>query len=694
MKKMYFIIAVVLILSGTVSGAVLPERIMRLGKGDAYPVPLEILRDRRGNLNLGAVKKSDQFTLSDRDSLGFTNDVIWVRFTVSLPEHNRTEWFLDIEYPLLNCIDIYIPGAKGEYVTRRYGDHLPFHMRDIKNHTFLIRLSADPGERTYYVRFQSESSMNLQMHVYSLSRVISDINIQKTIFGLFYGILLIMVVYNLLLAVYMRDVIYLSFAGFIFSVILVSLSLNGYGFQYIWPNSPWMNDMVPFILFLTISVFSLFSIIYMNFREINRVLLWVFYGFISLVAAAGIVSFFFPYHYTIMVGAGAYIPGVAIICIILIDMIRRKKRQAYFYAVAFSALLVGVVFTVLNRFGALPNNIIFLWGFQIGTVFCVALFSLGLADRVNTLKNSLQDINVHLEEMVEERTKQLSDAKDELQSANEELEAINERLTHTNREMEDSQNVYRKDMNMAANLQASLLAKRPPVSPVYDVALTFIPKAGVSGDFYDFYLDGETLVGMGIFDVSGHGIAPGLLTLMAKSTIAATFIEMMDTNLGAVVEKINAKLISQIRDVDNYLTGILLRFKGDRIEYINSAHPDILYRKADINRAGKVLDKSGKRLCGPFLGIDPSISAEKYCFQEITFKLAPGDCLLLYTDSLSESIGEHGEPYGEARITHSLEKAPTRTAQEALNHIISDFFSFISSTELNDDLTVILLKRR
>ena len=357
-------------------------------------------------------------------------------------------------------------------------------------------------------------------------------------------------------------------------------------------------------------------------------------------------------------------------------------------------LLLGVIVTVFNRFGVVGTNPLTLWGFQIGTVFAIALFSLGLADKVTVLTDDLQEINLNLENKVTDRTKQLSDAKVEIEAAMEEMEAINERLTSSNRDLEESQTVYRRDMNMAAHLQSTMLPRRMPESPAYDVAVMYLPKSLVSGDFYDFYFDGESLFGAGIFDVSGHGIAPGLLTLMAKSIVSSAFIEMKDEPLGSVIETINGRLLTEFKDIDNYLTGVLLRFREDRIEYINCAHPDIICKKVGMNRTGKVLDKSGKRVCAPFLGIDTHMSKDVYSYQEITFRMKKGDCVLMFTDSLIESHGQNKTEYGENGIITSLQEAPAGSAQDVLNRVVGDFFTFIGNRELNDDLTVILIMKK
>ncbi|OHD67646.1 MAG: hypothetical protein A2W19_11270 [Spirochaetes bacterium RBG_16_49_21] len=707
MKKIWPYIVLLLILTAIPpEGGVAQPRLrqtdtLSLGGGDFYEVPFEILTDRAGTLTFSDVKDSPQFKKTGKNAFGFTNDVIWARFSVTIPEGSETEWFLEIGYPLLNHIDIYFPDGNGDYTVKQFGAKLPFNKRDIDYHNFLIRLIGEPGTYSYYIRFRTESAMNIPMAIHSLRNVISEINIQKTVFGLFYGALLIILIYNLLLAVSMKDLTYLSYTAFIVTLILVSLSLNGYGFQYIWSNTVWMNDLVPFFLFLTNFSLTAFSMMYADYKNLSKPLQYILFIYLGTISLFALASLILPYHLTIMVGAGSYIPGIIMVTFVIVDLIRKKSRDMYFYTLAFSFLFAGVIVTVNNRFGLLPNNIFTLWGFQIGTVFSIALFSLGLADRVNMLTNNLTEINLHLEQKVDERTKELSDAKDEIEAAMdeleatmEELEATNERLTASNQELEEAQVIHKKDMSMAANLQLSLLPNRSPQSPIYDIALAFRPKSGVSGDFYDFYVDNDLLIGAGLFDVSGHGIAPGLLTLLAKSIISATFVGLKDQKLGTVMDTINKKLLTEIRDIDYYLTGVLLRFKDDWIEYINCAHPDIICKKIDIGRSGKVLHKSGKRISGPFLGIEPQAGNECHQFQEIVFKLKQEDSLLLFTDSLAESQGAGGEEYGEARIVKSLHNAKGGTARELLDIVSSDFFNFLGERQPHDDTTLILIRRK
>jgi sigma-B regulation protein RsbU (phosphoserine phosphatase) len=79
-------------------------------------------------------------------------------------------------------------------------------------------------------------------------------------------------------------------------------------------------------------------------------------------------------------------------------------------------------------------------------------------------------------------------------------------------------------MDMASNVQATLFPPTPPEVNGWDIAFVFRPMAGVSGDMYDFYTEGDTLNGVALFDVSGHGIASGLITMIARTVFQRNFM--------------------------------------------------------------------------------------------------------------------------------------------------------------------------
>ncbi|HON79491.1 MAG TPA: response regulator [Spirochaetota bacterium] len=267
------------------------------------------------------------------------------------------------------------------------------------------------------------------------------------------------------------------------------------------------------------------------------------------------------------------------------------------------------------------------------------------------------------------------------------------RLIRINREysehLEDAKRIADRDMKMAANVQKNYFPKTPPVTEEWEAAFVFHPMMGVSGDLFDFYMTGNTLSGVALFDVSGHGIASGLVTMLAKSIIFRNFTTRMKEPLNTVLENINGDLIAELEHVDNYLTGVLLRFHDNIVEYVNAAHPHIMVREASSGDVKKIGSDEHFRN-GRFLGIK-SLEGQ---YDILTFHVDKGDFILLYSDCLLDGCNMEGDCYGmEQMIEVFRALSPEWSAKQALDVIVDRFYSYCGTHELMDDLTVILLKR-
>jgi serine phosphatase RsbU (regulator of sigma subunit) len=266
-------------------------------------------------------------------------------------------------------------------------------------------------------------------------------------------------------------------------------------------------------------------------------------------------------------------------------------------------------------------------------------------------------------------------------------------LIRENREyrenLENAKRVADRDMRMAVNVQKNYLPKKPPATPGWEVAFEFRPMAGVSGDFYDFYEKEGTLLGLSVFDVSGHGIASGLITMIAKSIVFRCFNGMRDIPLNTVMENINAELIAEIDNMDNYLTGALVRIDDGVVNYVNAAHPGMLARASSVKDV-EIVGAAEGYLNGRFLGISSLAGNYDLC----THRVAPGDFLLLYSDCLIESMNAAYERYGIQRLMKRFGEADTtESCKKIIQFILEDFYRFQGTDDLTDDLTVILLKK-
>ena len=216
--------------------------------------------------------------------------------------------------------------------------------------------------------------------------------------------------------------------------------------------------------------------------------------------------------------------------------------------------------------------------------------------------------------------------------------------------------------------------------------------SGVSGDLYDFFTEGKKLRGLGLFDVSGHGISSGLVTMLAKTTIDRIFAAEQNKPLASVMGLINKAIIEEKGDIQNYLTGLLVRIDGDRVEYVNGGHPPMFYRMANGRVVPVEVPGAQDDSAGGIVGM-AGLDSE---FKGIQFGMKSGDALIMYTDCLSESNAENGkEQFGYTRIMEAFSACPSVSgAKQKLEQVLEAYASFTGDKPANDDLTVIVLQKK
>jgi PAS domain S-box-containing protein len=244
------------------------------------------------------------------------------------------------------------------------------------------------------------------------------------------------------------------------------------------------------------------------------------------------------------------------------------------------------------------------------------------------------------------------------------------------------------EMEMASLVQAGIFPLAPPSVREWDIMVVFRPVTPVSGDFYDFYESGGVLRGVSLFDVSGHGVSAGLITMIATSAVRNVFREWADAPLNLVMGRINEVIRREIGHVDNFLTGTLLRFSDRDVEYVNAGHTQLLCRRG-IGGAVSIINREGDDFRGPLLGIRDMDAA----FERITFSVEPGDQILVYTDALVETMNAGKKHFGQDRLIESFKNAPVGNPSETVERIVADAERHMDGLPWKDDLTMILLKR-
>lgn len=357
-------------------------------------------------------------------TFGFRDGAWWFRARIVNRDHHETRWLLVQEYPLSDHIDVYARYPGGRIAHQAAGDVLPFSARAIKYRHPNFWLDLPRGEPVeLLVRVQSQSSMQVPLALYTPGAFAEYARDAQLGIGLYYGILLALFFYNLVLWLSLRDHSYFWYMLHVTAFGLVLFCLNGLGFEYLWPNSPWLADKcVPLSICLAQMAMHQFARKFLELDERwplgNRVCvgLIVVFGLLLIAALA------LPYRISTPIASRGVFVSILWIVIVTIVVVRRGYTPAKLLLLAWSMFLLGTAAYVLVAFAVLPKTFITEYGVQIGSALEMILLSIALGYRYAALRNRneqlVRDANEQLERSVARRTAELSSALEQLGEAN------------------------------------------------------------------------------------------------------------------------------------------------------------------------------------------------------------------------------------------------------------------------------------
>lgn len=356
-------------------------------------------------------------------AFGFQRGAFW--FHANLVNRNPGEqrWLLVQEYPLSDRLDVYVRYADGRLLHQAGGDHLPFDARSVRYRHPNFLLELPPGEPVeLLVRVESQSSMQVPLELYTPSAFTELSRDAQFAIGLYYGILLALFFYNLVLWISLRDASYFWYLFHISAFGLVLFTLNGLGFEYLWPNSPWLADKsVPLSICLALIGMNQFTRTFLELPQRWAAGNAVSLAVIGFFVVFGIASLWLPYRVSTPIAAMAVLVGVFWILIATIRVLRLGYQPAKLLLLAWGMFLLGTAVFTLLAFGVLPKNFFTEYGVQIGSALEMLLLSIALGYRYAALRNENERIageaNIMLERKVAQRTQEVRNALMQLEEA-------------------------------------------------------------------------------------------------------------------------------------------------------------------------------------------------------------------------------------------------------------------------------------
>lgn len=366
-------------------------------------------------------------------AFGFTQGATWFHGRLFNQNAREPRWLLVLHYPLLDNVDVYLRYPDGRVEHMASGDTLPFSARSIRyrHPNFWIEL-PQRTEVELLVRVASRSSLQVPLAIYTPKAFAEFERDSQLGIGVFYGILLALLCYNLVLWLSLRDASHFWYMCHVTGFGLVMFCLNGLAFEYLWPNSPWWaNHAIPLSMAISQIAMHQFCRVFLELEERQPKADKVSQALILFFVLMGVGSFFLEYRTVVRPMTLAVFPGALFILYLAINAIRQGYAPAKVFLLAWAFLLAGTALYASVSFGLLPKTFVTEYGIQIGSALEIILLSFALAYRYARLRGEnerlVHEHNEQLERHVARRTSELSTALEQLAEANQRLRESNRR---------------------------------------------------------------------------------------------------------------------------------------------------------------------------------------------------------------------------------------------------------------------------
>ncbi len=429
---MYRILLLVSLITGSLPSSAQTLQLTDVGKIQVNG-QLGYLRDDSQSLTADDVKNMT-FTSVDTEyapNLGFDRAAHWFKLEVN-NESASTEWLLEVAYSPLDQIDLYMVNADGTPVHKTSGDHFPITERDLPHRHPIFAFEILPGQsREIFLRIQTISSVQAPIIFWHRDGFLKTSYKVQLLNGLFYGAMVLMILYQLFLFFSVRDKITFYYVLTLVTMVNVVAFFQGYSFLYLYPDYPKFNDILAMITGPFFLVFStLLTRAFLNLRHFSNLLDKLLLGNMALdLGVALLMAIFFrkisfQYHnYLIFVHC--------LLALISAGYCFYKKyKPARYYLIAWFTVLVAAGIFTISSVGFMPGYLSTNYmGLMGGCILQMLFISFALGDRWSTLEKENQEAKeaeldrehkekILLEEEVKIRTI-------EIQQQNVQLEEVN-----------------------------------------------------------------------------------------------------------------------------------------------------------------------------------------------------------------------------------------------------------------------------
>lgn len=418
---------------------------------------LSILIDSTGNLPLSSVLESQedfQF-YDDFEPKDYCLECsYWIKLSIEIDEASSQQWILEFYDQTIDSITAYFPNREGGYTPDFVGDYLFFSDKSFSHKNFEWLINADiVGGKDLYFRVKSHSYADIRVAIRTVNRFVYYSLNEYFLYGIFYGMIFIVSIYNILIFFAIKERKYLYYTFYIASVFVYAMCVDGIAYQYLWPNQPeWNQIAYGTALFSLIFWALLFSKRFLNTKVraplLDKLL------FIILLIRSFIFIYALIWDHSLFEFRNIEIVPMIIIFYTSIRVWLKGYKSARFFVLAYGMLFLGFLVKALIYVSIIPFSIITYYSLHASFLLEMLFLTFALSDRVRILKSNrdkamqrsisqhlenaeLKDrVNLELEEKIHERTEQLEKRNLELAETNQKLYEQTEQINLINSKLD------------------------------------------------------------------------------------------------------------------------------------------------------------------------------------------------------------------------------------------------------------------
>ena len=347
---------------------------------------LSILEDSSGTFTFAElVAKHGKFRQAREEIPVFANKATYIWSKLTLKNNTGEDLWLDIRNPTTDTILFYQKFGTS-IISKLAGDKVPFKNRDILSNNIFFRIRGSRQPTTIYLRFNIRLPRQFPVYVRTSDELFVNGNESFFAAGIFYGLIAVVVIYNLFLWLMIRDRSYLFYSAYIFFSGLLLMHFDGITYAYLWPKYSQLNDHPAILASVPMFFAAFFVSAFLRLRQNDPFLLkglWIFMitwagscvvslaGYKFLALSISQITAFIAAFYFLLMGIMIY---------------RKGYTPARYFLAGWTILIAGILVFLSKDMGWLTYNTLTSNSLKIGTASEAVLMAFALADRINFYK--------------------------------------------------------------------------------------------------------------------------------------------------------------------------------------------------------------------------------------------------------------------------------------------------------------------